>query len=212
MFLRIACATVFLIGSSGNLIARDFVSMKGSSTVFPFATIVAEAMGKNPKFKTPVVESGGSSVGKKGVCEGTGTKFVDIGNASSRMKKKELAFCEENGIKVTEIKVGYDGIVVASSKKGTRLNISRADLGMALTAEVPSKDGSKFVPNYYKKWSDIKPLLPDVPIRVYGPPTTSGTRASFAEMINQKSYCGKESVAKKLSKARGDKKGPPHQN
>tara|TARA_E500000178_G_scaffold356295_1_gene433156 strand:+ start:129977 stop:131017 length:1041 start_codon:yes stop_codon:yes gene_type:complete len=207
MFLRIACATVFLIGSSGNLIARDFVSMKGSSTVFPFATIVAEAMGKNPKFKTPVVESGGSSVGKKGVCEGTGTKFVDIGNASSRMKKKELAFCEENGIKVTEIKVGYDGIVVASSKKGTRLNISRADLGMALTAEVPSKDGSKFVPNYYKKWSDIKPLLPDVPIRVYGPPTTSGTRASFAEMINQKSYCGKESVAKKLSKARGDKKG-----
>ncbi|OUV02422.1 MAG: phosphate ABC transporter substrate-binding protein [Betaproteobacteria bacterium TMED82] len=207
MFLRIACATVFLIGSGGNLIARDFVSMKGSSTVFPFATIVAEAMGKNPKFKTPVVESGGSSVGKKGVCEGTGTKFVDIGNASSRMKKKELAFCEENGIKVTEIKVGYDGIVVASSKKGTRLNISRADLGMALTAEVPSKDGSKFVPNYYKKWSDIKPLLPDVPIRVYGPPTTSGTRASFAEMINQKSYCGKESVAKKLSKARGDKKG-----
>ena len=198
-------ATFTVLGLNAH--ARDFVSLKGSSTVFPFATIVAEAMGKNPKFKTPVVESGGSSVGKKGVCEGTGTKFVDIGNASSRMKKKELAFCEKNGVKVTEIKVGYDGIVVASSKKGTRLNISRADLGMALTAEVPSKDGSKFVPNYYKKWSDIKPLLPDVPIRVYGPPTTSGTRASFAEMINQKSYCGKEAVAKKLSKARGDKKG-----
>mgnify|MGYP001455387316 CR=1 FL=1 len=81
-------ATFTVLGLNAH--ARDFVSLKGSSTVFPFATIVAEAMGKNPKFKTPVVESGGSSVGKKGVCEGTGTKFVDIGNASSRMKKKEL--------------------------------------------------------------------------------------------------------------------------
>merc|ERR1711991_150669 len=137
--------------------------------------------------KTPVVESGGSSVGKKGVCEGTGTQFVDIGNASSRMKKKELAFCQKNDVKVTEIKVGYDGIVVANSKKGTKLIISRADLAKALTAEVPNEAGTEFVPNYYKKWSDIKPLLPDVPIKVYGPPTTSGTRASFAEMINQKS-------------------------
>ena len=187
--------------------ARDYVSMKGSSTVFPFATIVAEQLGKNPSVKTPVVESGGSSVGKKGVCEGTGTQFVDIGNASSRMKKKELAFCQKNDVKVTEIKVGYDGIVVANSKKGTKLIISRADLAKALTAEVPNEAGTEFVPNYYKKWSDIKPLLPDVPIKVYGPPTTSGTRASFAEMINQKAYCGKDSVAKKLSQARGDKKG-----
>ena len=166
--------------------ARDYVSMKGSSTVFPFATIVAEQLGKNPSIKTPVVESGGSSVGKKGVCEGTGTQFVDIGNASSRMKKKELAFCQKNEVKVTEIKVGYDGIVVANSKKGTKLIISRADLAKALTAEVPNEAGTEFVPNYYKKWSDIKPLLPDVPIKVYGPPTTSGTRASFAEMINGK--------------------------
>ncbi len=203
----LAVISVALSTLSTSAISRDFVSLKGSSTVFPFATIVAEQLGKNPKFKTPVVESGGSSVGKKGVCDGTGTKFVDIGNASSRMKKKELAFCQDNDVKVTEIKVGYDGIVVANSKKGTKLNITRGDLGMALTAEVPSKDGKSFVPNYYKKWSDIKPLLPDVPIRVYGPPTTSGTRASFAEMINQKGYCGKDPVAKKLSKARGDKKG-----
>ncbi len=187
--------------------ARDYVSMKGSSTVFPFATIVAEQLGKNPSIKTPVVEAGGSSVGKKGVCDGTGTQFVDIGNASSRMKKKELAFCEKNDVKLTEIKVGYDGIVVANSKKGKRLIISRADLAKALTAEVPNEAGIAFVPNYYEKWSDIKPLLPDVPIKVYGPPTTSGTRASFAEMINQKSYCGTDSVAKRLSQARGDKKG-----
>ena len=187
--------------------ARDYVSMKGSSTVFPFATIVAEQVGKNPSIKTPVVESGGSSVGKKGVCDGTGVQFVDIGNASSRMKKKELVYCNENNVKLTEIKVGYDGIVVANSKKGKLLRISRADLGKALTAEVPNKEGTAFVPNYYKKWSDIKPLLPNIPIKVYGPPTTSGTRASYAEIINQKSYCKKDPIAKKLSKARGDKKG-----
>ncbi len=207
MIVRLVASAAVYMVLCNSVLARDFVSIKGSSTVFPFATIVAEQLGKNPSFKTPVVESGGSSVGKKGVCEGTGTKFVDIGNASSRMKRKELEFCKKNGVDLTEIKVGYDGIVLANSKKGTKLIISRADLGMALTAQVPSKDGKSFVPNYYKKWSDIKPLLPDVPIRVYGPPTTSGTRASFAEMINQKSYCGKDPVAKKLSQARGDKKG-----
>ena len=207
MFFRIyALATVLVVFNTSS-IARDYVSIAGSSTVLPFATIIAEQLGKNPSLKTPVVESGGSSVGKKGVCEGVGTKFTDIGNASSRMKKKELKYCNENGVKITEIKVGYDGIVIANSKKGKLLQISRADLAKALTAEVPSKDGKSFVPNYYKKWSDIKPLLPNIPIRVYGPPTTSGTRASFAEMINQKSYCGKDPVAKKLSKARGDKKG-----
>ena len=207
MVFRIYALSTVLVVFSTNSIARDYVSIAGSSTVLPFSTIIAEQLGKNPSLKTPVVESGGSSVGKKGVCEGVGTKFTDIGNASSRMKKKELKYCNENGVKITEIKVGYDGIVIANSKKGKLLQISRADLAKALTAEVPSKDGKSFVPNYYKKWSDIKPLLPNIPIRVYGPPTTSGTRASFAEMINQKSYCGKDPVAKKLSKARGDKKG-----
>ena len=207
MFFRIYALATILVVFNTSSIARDYVSIAGSSTVLPFATIIAEQLGKNPSLKTPVVESGGSSVGKKGVCEGVGTKFTDIGNASSRMKKKELKYCNENGVKITEIKVGYDGIVIANSKKGKLLQISRADLAKALTAQVPSQDGKKFVPNYYKKWSDIKPLLPNIPIRVYGPPTTSGTRASFAEMINQKSYCGKDPVAKKLSKARGDKKG-----
>ena len=205
--MKKAAMLLICIVMGSTSFARDYVSIKGSSTVFPFATIVAEQVGKNPSIKTPVVESGGSSVGKKGVCDGTGTQFVDIGNASSRMKKKELAYCEKNNVKLTEVKVGYDGIVVANSKKGELLQITRADLGMALTAQVPSKDGKKWVPNYYKKWSDIKPLLPDVPIRVYGPPTTSGTRASFAEIINQKAYCKKDPIAKKLSKERGDPKG-----
>ena len=183
--------------------ARDTLSLAGSSTVLPFARIIAEQLGKNPNFKTPVVESGGSSVGKKGVCDGVGTKFIDIGNASSRMKTKELAYCEKNGVKLTEIKVGYDGIVVANSKKGKVLNISKADLGKALTAKVAIN--GKMVDNPYKKWSEINPSLPNVEIRVYGPPTTSGTRASYAEMVNEKGYCKKDAEAKSALKAAGMK-------
>jgi len=183
--------------------ARDSISIAGSSTVLPFARIIAEQLGKNPNFKTPVVESGGSSVGKKGVCDGVGTKFIDIGNASSRMKTKELEYCEKNGVKLTEIKVGYDGIVVANSKKGKVLNISKSDLGKALTAKVAIN--GKLVDNPYKKWSDVNPSLPNVDIRVYGPPTTSGTRASFAEMVNEKGYCKKDADAKAALKAAGMK-------
>ena len=211
--LLLAIFAAGLITSSAQ--ARDQLSLAGSSTVLPFATIVAEEMGKNPKFKTPVVESGGSSVGKKGVCEGIGTQFIDIGNASSRMKASELEFCDKNGVDLTEIKVGYDGIAVANSLEGYSLLITKADLGMALTAEVPAcYEGSgrnfncdAWIPNPFKKWSDINPKYPNLDIRVYGPPTTSGTRASFAEMVNQKAYCGKEPIAKKASAARGDKKG-----
>ena len=176
--------------------ARNNVSIAGSSTVLPFATIIAEQVGKNPNNKTPVVESGGSSVGKKGVCEGTGLKYIDIGNASSRMKVKELKYCKKNNVDVTEIKVGYDGIVVASSKKGTLLEISKADLGKALTAKIPMN--GKMVDNPYKKWSDINPSLPNLPIKVMGPPTTSGTRASFVEMVNQKGYCKKSKEVKAI--------------
>ena len=183
--------------------ARDSISIAGSSTVLPFARIIAEQLGKNPNFKTPVVESGGSSVGKKGVCDGVGTKFIDIGNASSRMKIKELEYCEKNGVKLTEIKVGYDGIVVANSKKGKVLNISKSDLGKALTAKVAIN--GKLVDNPYKKWSDVNPSLPNVDIRVYGPPTTSGTRASFAEMVNEKGYCKKDADAKAALNAAGMK-------
>ena len=194
---------IFSLLFSTTAQARDTLSLAGSSTVLPFARIIAEQLGKNPNFKTPVVESGGSSVGKKGVCDGVGTKFIDIGNASSRMKTKELAYCEKNGVKLTEIKVGYDGIVVANSKKGKVLNISKADLGKALTAKVAIN--GKMVDNPYKKWSEINPSLPNVEIRVYGPPTTSGTRASYAEMVNEKGYCKKDDEAKAALKAAGMK-------
>ncbi len=200
---------------SGTALARDQLSLAGSSTVLPFATIIAEEMGKNPNFKTPVVESGGSSVGKKGVCDGIGTEFIDIGNASSRMKPAELEYCDKNGVTLTEIKVGYDGIAVANSLQGAVLEISKADLGKALTIEVPACDAipgrtdncDEWIPNPFKKWSDINPAYPDIDIRVYGPPTTSGTRASFAEIVNEKAYCGGNKIAKAASAARGDKKG-----
>jgi len=203
MIVRFTVTATIVAVLSSTAMARDYISIAGSSTVLPFATIVAERLGRNPNQKTPVVESGGSSVGKKGVCDGIGKQFIDIGNASSRMKTAELDYCDKNGVKITEIKVGYDGIVVANSKKADRLKISLADLGKALTAEVPI-DG-KMVVNPYKKWSDVNPALPAMEIRVYGPPTTSGTRASFAEIVNEKAYCNKDDDAKAALKAAGKK-------
>ena len=131
------------------------------------------------------------------------------------MKTAELEYCDKNGVTLTEIKVGYDGIAVANSLEGATLEISKADLGKALTIEVPACDAipgrsdncDEWIPNPFVKWSDINPAYPDFEIRVYGPPTTSGTRASFAEMVNQKAYCGKNKIAKAASAARGDKKG-----
>ena len=203
MIVRFTVTATIVAVLSSTAMARDYISIAGSSTVLPFATIVAERLGRNPNQKTPVVESGGSSVGKKSVCDGIGTQFIDIGNASSRMKTAELDYCDKNGVKITEIKVGYDGIVVANTKKADRLKISLADLGKALTAEVPI-DG-KMVVNPYKKWSDVNPALPAMEIRVYGPPTTSGTRASFAEIVNEKAYCNKDDDAKAALKAAGKK-------
>ena len=203
MFVRIATSAALAFAMSTTAVARDYVSIAGSSTILPFATIVAERLGRNINQKTPVVESGGSSVGKKGVCDGIGTEFIDVGNASSRMKTKELDYCDKNGVKLTEIKVGYDGIVVANSKSGEQLKISLLNLGKALTAEV-AIDG-KMVANPYKKWSDIDSSLPDTAIRVYGPPTTSGTRASYAEIVNEKAYCKKDADAKAALKAAGKK-------
>ena len=194
-----------LASFSLNAHARDYISVAGSSTVLPFATIVAEKMGNNPSYKTPVIESGGSSFGKKGVCDGIGTEFIDIGNASSRMKLKELEYCDANGITLTEIKVGYDGIVLASAKAGIKINISRADLGKALTARVPNADNTAMIANPYMTWKDVNPDLPEVAIRVYGPPTTSGTRASFVEMVNEKGYCKKDADAVATLKAIGEK-------
>lgn len=201
MFIRFASVATLAAVVSTSALARENVSISGSSTVLPFATIVAERLGRNPVYKTPVVEAGGSSVGKKGVCDGIGTEYIDIGNASSRMKVAELEYCTQNGVTLTEIKVGYDGIVLASSKEGPDLVITMANLGRALTAEVAVN--GQLVANPYQKWSDIDPSYPDQAIRVYGPPTTSGTRASFVEIVNEGAFCKKDEEMKAALEAAG---------
>lgn len=198
MIARIAVAAAVAATMSTAAVARDYVSMTGSSTVFPFATIVSEAFGSNPKFNTPVVESTGSSAGKRGACNGIGTEFVDIGNASSRMKTKDLKSCQANGIEVTEVKVGYDGIVLASSINGPQLNITKGQLWQALAAKLPAGN-AKWVDNPNQTWSDIDPSLPNIAIRVYGPPSTSGTRGSWEEMVNEKGCTKVDGVKEALA-------------
>jgi phosphate transport system substrate-binding protein len=164
--------------------ARDYISIVGSSTVYPFATVVAEQFGKTTQFKTPKIESTGSGGGFKLFCAGVGTENPDITNASRAMKKSEFETCQSNGVKdIVEVKIGYDGIVVANAKKAAPLKLTRKDLFMALAKEVPDPSGGqKTVANPYKTWKDVNPALPDVKIEVLGPPPTSGTRDAFVEL------------------------------
>ena len=161
--------------------ARDQIKIVGSSTVFPYTQAVAEEFTKKTKFKAPVVESTGTGGGFKIFCEGVGEDKADITGASRAMKKSEYDDCQKNGAKeVTEVLLGYDGLSIASSKKGPDLNVTKSQLYLALSKEVPV-DG-KFVANPYKSWSDIDKALPKEPILVYGPPPTSGTRDAFVEL------------------------------
>lgn len=162
--------------------ARDQIRIVGSSTVFPFSTAVAEQFGKTTKFKTPVVESTGSGGGLKLFCAGIGAEHPDMTNASRRIKKSEVERCAKNGVTdITEIKVGYDGIVLANSKKSAQMKITRKQIFMALAKDIPAGEG-KLIPNPNKTWKDVDPSLPDIKIEVLGPPPTSGTRDAFAEL------------------------------
>jgi len=165
---------------AGAAEARDQIRIVGSSTVFPFSTAVAEQFGKTTTFKTPVVESTGSGGGMKLFCAGIGEGHPDITNASRRIKASEFKKCAENGIGITEVKVGFDGIVLANSKKGPELSLTLGQIWLALAKEVPV-DG-KLVANPYKTWSDIDSSLPNAKIEVLGPPPTSGTRDAFVEL------------------------------
>jgi len=173
-----------LAGAAGQAAARDQVRIVGSSTVYPFATVVAERFGQGSKFKTPVIESTGSGGGLKLFCAGLGVKTPDITNASRRIKKSEFNKCTKNGIKIAEFKLGYDGIVMANSKKSKRISLSRKDIFLALAKLVPegNKAGGKLIPNPNKTWKDVNPNLPAVAIKVLGPPPTSGTRDAFNEL------------------------------
>ncbi len=165
--------------------ARDYISIVGSSTVYPFATVVAEQFGKTTEFKTPKIESTGSGGGFKLFSAGVGVEHPDITNASRRIKKSECEKCAENGVtEVVEIKIGYDGIVMANSKRAEPFKLSRKDIFLALAKEVPDPNGveGELVPNPYKTWKDVNPSLPETKIEVLGPPPTSGTRDAFVEL------------------------------
>jgi len=167
--------------------ARDYISVVGSSTVYPFTTVVAEQFGKSGKFKTPKIESTGTGGGIKLFCGGVGVQYPDLVNASRRMKTTEYEACQKAGVKeITEIKIGYDGIVLAYSTQGTPMQLSRKQIYLALAKKVPDPSCSdcagKVVDNPYKTWKDIDSSLPAEKIEVLGPPPTSGTRDAFAEL------------------------------
>ena len=174
-----------LIGPAHAASGRDYISIVGSSTVYPFATVVAEQFGKSTSYKTPKIESTGSGGGFKLFCAGVGVEHPDITNASRRMKQSEFEQCGNNGVKeIVEVKIGYDGIVIANSKKAAPLKLTRKDLFLALAKEVPDPSGSeKTIPNPYKTWKDVNSALPDKAIEVLGPPPTSGTRDAFVELV-----------------------------
>jgi len=177
-----AAAVTLVFGAASGAQARDQIRIVGSSTVYPFATVVAEQFGKTTKFKTPVIESTGSGGGFKLFCSGVGTEHPDITNASRAIKKSEIERCAKNGVTaITEVKLGYDGIVIANAKDAPVANLTKKDLFLALAKDVPDGKGG-LMPNPYKKWSDIEKSLPNEKIEVLGPPPTSGTRDAFAEL------------------------------
>jgi len=162
--------------------ARDQVQVVGSSTVFPFATAVAEKVGKLSGGKTPVVESTGTGGGFKLFCSGGGDNTPDVANASRAIKSSEMDQCASNKAgEIIEVKIGYDGIVLANARSAPQLNLSLKDIYLALAKEVPDSEG-KTIPNPYKTWKDVNGSLPAIKIEVIGPPPTSGTRDAFVEL------------------------------
>ena len=182
--LVLASAATICFSTFANAASRDYISIVGSSTVYPFATVVAEQFGKSTKFKTPKIESTGSGGGMKLFCAGVGVEHPDITNASRRIKKSEYEKCHKNGVNgIVEVKVGYYGIAVANSRKARQMELSRKDIFLALAKDVPNPDGSEsLIANPYKTWKDVNPALPNIKIEVLGPPPTSGTRDAFAEL------------------------------
>jgi phosphate transport system substrate-binding protein len=182
--ILLAATACFLATAGTASAARDYISVVGSSTVYPFATVVAEQFGKTTKFKTPKIESTGSGGGLKLFCAGVGIKHPDITNSSRRIKYSEYEMCQNNGVKdILEVKIGYDGIVMANSKKSAPFKLTRKDIFLALAKDIPAPDGSETViANPHKTWHDVNPALPNIKIEVLGPPPTSGTRDAFVEL------------------------------
>lgn len=166
---------LFVVSFSGSAAAREHLYISGSSTVFPFVALVAEEFGDISPYPTPVVESIGTGGGFSLFCKGMGDEYPDITDASRIMKESEEALCRSNGVTdFTALNIGYDGIVIANALHSEKLHLTSQQLFLALAKYVPQN--GQIVANPYQTWKDIDPSLPDATIKVFGPPSTSGTR------------------------------------
>ena len=182
--------------------ARETIRIVGSSTVYPFSTVVAERFGRFTEHPTPIVESTGTGGGFKLFCQGIGAEYADIVNASRAIKPSEHDLCAANGIPpsdILEVQIGYDGIVIANSRSGETLYVTRQQLFLALAQRVPYR--GRWVENYHYYWSDIHQNLPPTRIQVYGPPPTSGTRDAFIELVMEVGCDAYSQSLKSLSQA-----------
>ncbi|NHF73762.1 substrate-binding domain-containing protein [Paracoccus xiamenensis] len=181
--VKLAVSAIAIIAASASVAsARDQVQVSGSSTVLPYATIVAEAFAENTDFAAPVVEGGGSSAGLKQFCEGVGENTIDVANASRKIKDAEIETCKANGVaNIVEVQFGYDGIVFASDAAGADFVLTPKDVFLALAKDVAT-DGAVSA-NAATKWSDVNPELPDQDILVFVPGTKHGTREVFEEKV-----------------------------
>ncbi|WP_300528759.1 substrate-binding domain-containing protein [Maricaulis sp.] len=180
--LLLAGLLALAAGQAAHAQQRDQIRIVGSSTVFPFSTAVAESFGARTQYPTPVVESTGTGGGFRLFCDGVGTEYPDVSNASRRMQASEYERCRNNGVReITEVKFGFDGIVFGYADTGEPpLSLSLRELWLALAADVPADDScSSFIANPARRWSDVDASLPPVRIEVFGPPPTSGTRDAF---------------------------------
>lgn len=180
--------------------ARSQIRMVGSSTVYPFATAVAEQFVRNnPDMKAPIIESTGTGAGFKLFCAGVGTQHPDMTNASRRIKESEFQDCQTNGVnQIIELPIGIDGLAVVQGRNGEKFDLTQADIYEALAATPYGE------PNTARTWQDVNPSLPATPIRVYGPPPTSGTRDAFAELIMEKG-CDSNPAMKQLKESDSDR-------
>jgi phosphate transport system substrate-binding protein len=185
ILLLAGALSVLAAGAVSAQAGRDYVYIVGSSTVYPFATVVAERFGRGSDFRTPKVEQTGSGGGLKLFCDGEGVQHPDIANSSRAIKQTEIDTCARNGVsEIVEVKIGYDGIVIANASAAPSMSLTRKDVFLALAKEVPdaSETAGKLVPNPYRRWDQVNSELPAANIEVLGPPPTSGTRDAFVEL------------------------------
>ena len=177
--LFLSAAALVAVSAPGVADARSQMRAVGSSTVYPFSKAVAERVARaNPRLGTPIIESTGTGAGFKLFCAGVGARFPDVSNASRRIKASEAKQCASNGVRqVTEIQIGVDGLAAATARSSALGGLTQKDIYLALAKTPFGK------PNRAKTWKDVNGRLPAIPIRVYGPPTTSGTRDSLHELM-----------------------------